>query len=78
MKVWNDAAKEWLEVISMNFGPGGGIVRISAKVPGSDALRDGFFDLHGEDLQHIGFGEFIFSNTHLIPGIGTEKEPVEE
>lgn len=67
MKIWDNYNKQWLQVMAINFNEKGEVWKIAACKPGDKPISDGWYDLHGDDLQHIGINDTILFNQHLVP-----------
>ena len=67
MLIWFNYQKEWLEVMSIIFDSKGEISKISACKPGAHPISDGWWNLEGKDLKHVGIDANIVFNKELIP-----------
>lgn len=67
INIWDNHNKQWLEPMAIFFGDDGKPWKINAKKIGEDPLSDGWYDLHGDDLNKIGIVGDITMNVELIP-----------
>jgi len=66
MRAWDTRNKRWLEVMSISFS-GEDIVKIEAKVPGSNILATGWYTVEREDLAKVAIVGAVLHNTDLLP-----------
>lgn len=65
MKIWDNKNKRWLIVMSIFFDDDK-IYKITAHEEGvKDVLKDGWYNIEGEDLKHIVIDTNIKHNTHI-------------
>lgn len=67
IKIWDSHNKQWLEPMAIYFGKDNIIWKVQAIVPGDDPLSDGWYDLHGKDLEKISISGDLSLNPELMP-----------
>ena len=70
IKIWDNHNKQWLEPMAIYFGKDNTIWKVDAYKPNEEPLKDGWYDLKGDDLKQIAIvGDFNY-NTELLPNGG--------
>lgn len=71
IRIWDSHNLQWLEPISISFNNKNEIARVCACMPNADILKDGWYDLKGDDLNKIAIVGDISMNVELVPKEGT-------
>lgn len=67
LQLWDNNNKQWLEIMSIFFDKDGNPSKITAIVPGHDPIKNGWYNIEGEDLKKVAIQGTINLNTELIP-----------
>ena len=70
IRIWDNHNKQWLEPMAIYFGKDNAIWKVDACKLNEEPLKDGWYDLKGDDLKQIAIvGDFNY-NTELLPNGG--------